>query len=63
MKESRYGHSLSPAPAHRLPGPSYQDFRGRSCRLLLSGHDSEVEDGRKDEDEARSRCGPCKEQS
>lgn len=34
-----------------------QDFRGGSCRLLVSGHDSEVEDGREDEDEARSRCG------
>lgn len=33
-----------------------QDFGGGSHRLLLSGHDSEVEDGREDEDEARSRC-------
>lgn len=34
-----------------------QDFRSGSCRLLLRGHDSEVEDGREDEDEARSRRG------
>lgn len=55
--------SLSTAPAHGLQGPSYQDFRGGSCRLLLIGHDSEVEDGREDEDEARSRCSTCKEQN
>lgn len=56
------GSSLSPIPAHRPPGPSHQDFGGGSRRLLLRGHDSEVEDGREDEDEAWGRCGTCKEQ-
>lgn len=55
--------SLSSTGARRLQSPAYQDFRGGSCRLLLRGHDSEVEDGREDEDEARSRCGTCKEQN
>lgn len=61
--------AFSTTPAHGLQGPSYQsspsyqDFRGGSCRLLLRGHDSEVEDGGEDEDEARSRCGTCKGQN
>lgn len=55
--------SFSSTPAPGLQGPSYQDFRGGSCRLLLRGHDSEVEDGREDEDEARSRRGTCKGQN
>lgn len=55
--------SPSSTPAPGLQGPSYQDFGGGSHRLLLSGHDSEVENGREDEDEARSRCSTCKEQN
>lgn len=52
---------LSFIPAHRPLRPSHQDLGGGLGRLLLSGHDAEVEDGREDEDEARGRRGTCEQ--
>lgn len=39
------------------PAHAYQYFGGRAHRLLVLGHDADVEDGREDEDEAGSRGG------
>lgn len=44
-------------PSPCTPAHAYQYFGGGAQRLLVLGHDADVEDGREDEDEAGSRGG------